>query len=359
MATKTLHAVDYLAEPQKHPPRPVCVVFGDEPFLKRQSVIRLRGAVLGGDDADFSYAAFEGGKALWPDVLEELSTLAMFGGGRRMALVEEADDFVSRFRPELEDYVASPASGGVLVLELKTFPANTRLYKAVASAGLLIEGSCPSAASLTRWISAWAEQTHRIHLTSAAAGMLVEMVGPEMGLLDQELAKLALTVEPDAASAARKIAPEMIARSVGGWRAKTAWEMIDAALAGKIREAVLQLDRLLASGESPVGVLGQISASLRRLAAATRLVLQAEATGRRIALQGALERAGVHRFVLKKAEGQLRRLGRERGAELYHWLLKADLDLKGASAVPPRLILERLIVRLAAPKEALGSRQPA
>jgi hypothetical protein len=36
-------------------------------------------------------------------------------------------------------------------------------------------------------------------------------------------------------------------------------------------------------------------------------------------------------------------------------LLEADLDLKGASAMPPRLILERLIVRLAAPKEAVGS----
>jgi hypothetical protein len=29
--------------------------------------------------------------------------------------------------------------------------------------------------------------------------------------------------------------------------------------------------------------------------------------------------------------------------------LEADLDLKGESAMPPRLILERLIVRLAAP----------
>jgi len=356
MATKTLHAVDYLAKPEKHPPRPVCVVFGDESFLKRQSVIRLREAVLGGDDADFSCAAFEGGKALWRDVLEELSTVAMFGSGKRMVVVDEADDFVTRFRPQLEDYVASPAAGGVLVLELRTFPANTRLYKAVAAEGLLIDGSCPSAGRLSGWLSAWAEQTHRIQLTSAAAGMLVEMIGPEMGLLDQELAKLALTGEPDAASAARKITPEMVTHSVGGWRAKTAWEMIDAALAGGAREAMLQLDRLLASGESPVGVLGQISASLRRLAAATRLVLQAESTGRRVTLHGALEQAGVRSFVVKKAEQQLRRLGRERGDQLYRWLLQADLDLKGASAVPPRLILERLIVRLAAPREALDSR---
>jgi DNA polymerase-3 subunit delta len=130
--------------------------------------------------------------------------------------------------------------------------------------------------------------------------------------------------------------------------------MLDAALDGKLPEAMRQLDRLLASGEQPVGILGQISASLRRFAAATRLVLQAEAAGRRIAPSQALEQAGVKPFVLQKAERQLRRLGRSRGARLYQWLLEADLDLKGDSAMHPRLILERLVLRLAAPQEALG-----
>ena len=139
--------------------------------------------------------------------------------------------------------------------------------------------------------------------------MLVELIGPELGLLDQELAKLALMAGEDERSR-----PRWSARSVGGWRTKTTWEMLDAALDGKVREAMLQLDRLLASGEQPVGILGQISASLRRFAAATRLVLQAEAARRRANLRGALEQAGVRSFVLQKAERQLRLLGRHRGA---------------------------------------------
>ena len=170
-----------------------------------------------------------------------------------------------------------------------------------------------------------------------------------MGLLDQELAKLAVTL-----GEGKRITPELVARYVGGWRAKTAWEMLDAALDGNVPEAMQQIERLLASGEQPVGILAQISASLRRFAAATRLVLQAEAAGRRIALAQALEQAGVKPFVLHKAERQLRRLGRNRGAQLYQWLLDADLDLKGDSAMPPRLILESLVLRLAAPQEALG-----
>jgi DNA polymerase-3 subunit delta len=343
MAAKTLHALDYLAQPDKHPPQPVCAVYGDEPFLRRQAILRLREAVLGGEEGDFSFSAVEGRKAEWRDVQEDLATVAMFGGGRRLVLVEEADDFVSRYRGELEDYTAKPSRTGVLVLEMTTFPATTRLYKAVAADGLAIDCSTPAAARLNKWLVDWAKQFHRTILSAAAAESLVEIIGPELGLLDQEVAKLAQ------AAGSERITPEIVAKYVGGWRARTAWEMLDAALDGKVGEAMQQLDRLLASGEQPVGILGQISASLRRFAAATRLILAAETTGRRVPLRQALERAGMKPFVLQKAERQLRQLGRGRGSKIYEWLLEADLDLKGESAMPPRLILERLIVRLAAP----------
>ena len=128
--------------------------------------------------------------------------------------------------------------------------------------------------------------------------MLVEMVGPELGLLDQELAKLALMAGND-----KKITPEMVQKMVGGWRAKTTWEMLDLALDGNVAEALRQIDRLLASGEAPIGLLAQISASLRRLAAATRLILQAEAAGRRIGVGPALQQAGVNKFFVQKGRG--------------------------------------------------------
>jgi len=342
MAKKALHAVDYLAKPQKHEPRPVCVLFGDDPFLKRQALCRLRDTVLGDDESEFSFFAFEGRKTRLSEVLDELGTVAMFGGGNRLVVVEDADTFVTKYRGELEDYVAKPMSG-VLVLEVKTFPANTRLYKAVAADGMPLDCSSPPPARLMKWLVDWAKANYQAELDRAAAEMLLEIIGPEMGLLDQELAKLA----PGAADA--KITPQMVEKLVGGWRTKTTWEMLDEALSGNTAAAMLQLDRLLASGESPVGLLGQISASLRRFAAATRLILQNEAAGRRVVLRPALEQAGIRPFVLKKAEAQLRQLGRNRGQQMYGWLLQADLDLKGYSALPPRAILERLIVRISSP----------
>jgi DNA polymerase-3 subunit delta len=349
MAEKPVPALDYLAHPGKHPPQPVCATFGDESFLRRQAILCLRAAVLGGDDGEFSLKTFDGGSSPFRDVHEELSTVAMFGGGKRLVVVEDADKFVTDYRSQLEDYVAKPSRSGVLVLDVDSLPSNTRLYKAIVAAGLLIDCGAPAPARLCKWLGEWAKQQHRADLPQAAAEMLVDLIGPELGLLDQELAKLALLVGQE-----QKITPELVESSVGGWKTKTIWEMLDAALDGNVRDAMLQLDRLMASGDQPIALFGQLSASLRRFAAATRLVLQAETAGRRPNLRAALEQAGVRSFVLQKAERQLRNLGRRRGAQLYGWLLDADLDMKGESAMPPRLILERLIVRLAVPEEPAG-----
>jgi DNA polymerase-3 subunit delta len=276
--------------------------------------------------------------------------MAMFGGGQRVVVVDGADDFVSRYRGELEDEATHGRSSGVLILQVKSLPANTRLYKSVAANGLLIDANTPSGVKLPGWLSGWARSRHQAKLPKAAATLLVETAGEELGLLDQEIAKLALMAGPGG-----EITTEMVRQHVGGWRTRTTWDMLDAALDGNLPEALKQLDRLLGSGEQPIALLGQIGFSLRRLAATTRLVIQSERRGRRTPLRRALEEAGTRPFLIKKLEGQLRRLGRARGQRLYEWLLQADLDLKGASPAPPRVVLERLIVRLAAPADVVGA----
>ncbi|NLE37572.1 MAG: DNA polymerase III subunit delta [Pirellulaceae bacterium] len=345
MSNKPVDALDYLTKPADYPAAGLCVVFGDEPFLARRVAAALRAEVLGQQDAEFSLSTFDGAKSQLRDVLDELDTMAMFGGGRRLVLVEDADPFITKYRAELEDYAAAPARNGVLVLLPQSFASNTRLYKAAVASGLVVSATAPSAGKLAKWVVTWAKQAHHVRITSAAADMLVELVGPELGLLDQELAKMALSTGADG-----QITPEIVQRMVGSWRAKTVWVMLDAAMDGNVPDAMGQLDRLLMAGEMPIAILGQISASLRRMAAATRLILKTEAAGRRPALGPALEQAGVKRFVLEKAQRQLRLLGRNRGAMLYRWLLQADLDLKGASTLPPRLVLETLILRLSAPQ---------
>ncbi|HEV3021767.1 MAG TPA: DNA polymerase III subunit delta, partial [Pirellulales bacterium] len=241
---KSVDALDYLANPTRHPAAGVCVLFGDESFLKREVLGQLKQQVLSGDDAEFSVSEFAGDDVLLRDVMDALAERALFGGGRHMVVVEAADEFVSRNRPQLEGYVERPQAASLLVLEVKLWPATTRLYKAVAESGLMIECRFPPPARVLKWLTGRSRAVHQATLDAAAAELLCETVEPDLGLLDQELAKLAAI-----AGVGGTITTGLVHEAVGGWRARTAWEMLDAALAGDTRTALVQLDRLLIGGE--------------------------------------------------------------------------------------------------------------
>ena len=213
----------------------------------------------------------------------------------------------------------------------------------MSAAGLQIECNAPKdGAVLTKWLTAWAKQAHGAGLEGAAAELLLEMVGPELGLLDQELAKLAVSVPQGQKSPAA-----MVTQMVGSWRAKTVWEMLDAALDGNVAQALTQLDRLLLAGRTS----GRRSSGRSQPRSGGWPPPPGWSSTARRSIAGvspreALQQAGVNPYYVGKVERQLRRLGRHRGEQLYRWLLDADLDLKGDSTLPARMVLERLFVRL-------------
>jgi DNA polymerase-3 subunit delta len=315
-------------------PRPLYVLHGDEDFLKRQVLAALRTLVLGSDGDDFGISTHPGDKASFAAVRDELETVP-FLGPRRLVVVENADPFITRYRPFLEKYVGHLPATGVLVLDVKSWPSNTRLYKMVGSESALA-CKAPPAYKLPQWCSQWAKDRHGKQLTNPAATLLVDLVGPDMGLLDQELTKLAVYV-----GTAARIDVGDVDQLVGSSRAENTWKIFDAIGAGQPKEALAILERLLDQNEEPLRILGAFSMQLRRLAQAARLNQQGQPLG------AALEQAGVPPFGLKGCEQQLRHLGRRRADRLYDWLLEADLGMKGSSPLPARTLLERLVIRLA------------
>jgi DNA polymerase-3 subunit delta len=330
-----MDSLTFLERAPKGEPRPVYALHGDEDFLKRQVMVALRERILGGDADAMGLSTYEGDKAEFSTIRGELETLP-FLSPRRLVIIEKADPFVTKHRAALEKYVADPSATGVLVLDVTTWPATTRLAKALAG-DATITCKAPSAHKLPEWCVQRAV-AHGKQLAAQAARMLVDLVGPEMGLLDQELAKLAVYVGD-----AKKIDTEDVDKLVGLSRAENMWKIFDAIAAASPGEALTILDHLLDQGEEPLRILGAFSMQLRRLAQAHRLTQQGSP------LLPALQQAGVPPFGIRSAEQQLQHLGPRRAEKLYDWLLEADLGLKGSSQLPPRTLLERFIVQLAQP----------
>jgi DNA polymerase-3 subunit delta len=250
-------------------------------------------------------------------------------------LVESADDFVSDKRAALEKYLEKPSKQSLLVLDVGSFPKTTRLFKAVDKLGLLIECTELTEADLARWIQATVKERFNKSITRDAAMLLPELAGTHLGLLEQELEKVA------AYSGERpQIDADDVRKVVGGWKAETTWVMLDAVRDGNLAFALTNLDKLLTAGEHPLKLLGGIAFTFRKLAIATEL------SRRGMPLPAALQQAGVFPKQIAAAEAYLRRIGRPRAEQISHWLLETDLHLKGGSRTSERLLLEHLFLKL-------------
>jgi DNA polymerase-3 subunit delta len=228
-------------------------------------------------------------------------------------------------------------------LDLQTLAANTNLYKKIKKNGWLVSAGDVKDAELSGWIVRWGKKEHGISLTRPQANVLVDRIGPICGLIDCELAKLALFAESKGT-----VSDARVDELVGGWRTQTVWNLAESIADGKINHALRQIDKLIMAGQSVFGIAAQLSWSLRRYGIATRYIEQLERRGQKTSLQNALATAGFRGHELSKAESSIRRLGRPRARELLSWLLELELQLKGSHSNEERgrLALETFLLKL-------------
>ncbi len=335
-------AMDFIEGSKPSPLPSIVACFGSDDFLRRTA---LKKCVAMSSVDEETIRSYDGDESQWRDVHDELATRSLFDdGGLRMAIVRGADKFVSKHRESLEKWIDNPAENTSLLLEIQTLAANTRIYKLIGSRGWLISCAAGNDKGTQTAIGKWARIHHGLELTPQQCALIVERIGPIWGLIDGELAKLALF-----ADTSKLVSDDRVAELVGGWRTQTAWELADAIAEGRTAQAIEQLDKLVNAGQTIVGLAAQLSWSLRRYGLAAQLIEQSERMGARLPIQTAVERAGFNRFELAKAEQRLRRIGRVRARRMLHDFVALELSLKGSHSHEhrARAALESLILSLA------------
>src|SRR5438046_3691458 len=106
------------------PLKPIHALVGSDVFLQLETLADL----LRQAGKEAQRIDIDGESAQLGDVLDELRSFAMFSASK-VLVVRDADDFVSRYREQLEDYLDQPSASSVLILRLSSFPKTTRLYK--------------------------------------------------------------------------------------------------------------------------------------------------------------------------------------------------------------------------------------
>lgn len=331
-----MDALAFIEKNGKAKRQPYYVLSGDEDFLKRRVLALLVPLVVGDADPEYAVTTFPGDKTDFSTIRNELDSVSFFSE-RRLVVVDQADPFVTKFRPQIEAYVAEPSESGVLVLDVKSLPATTKLAKAVPEASHIV-CKAPAEYRLPLWCVDWCQTQYGKKITTPAAQMLVELVGPVMGVLDQELQKLKDFVG-DRPAIDIKDVDELTGRSRGA----NVFKILDMAGDGQQAAALKILTELFEEGEEPLKLLGALGFQLRKLARIARMHKQG------VNVDEAMSKAGVPNWpqARESARKQLMHLGRNRLDKLYDWLLELDSGMKGGNPLPERLQLERLIVKLA------------
>lgn len=234
---------------KSNPFPPAVVIFGDEPFRKTAELKATLDSLLPPNvDRALALTQFDGTQK--PDlggpsyllVREDLCTMP-FLADRRVVLIRDADAFISAERAKLEAYFEKPSPTGTLVLECRSFPATTRLYKAIAALGgrLIKCEKLKKEADLIAF-SVAAAQSRGKRIGQAAAGRIVGLIGGEQGTLDGEIAKLCIYVADRP-----EITDADVTALVGQSREERIFAVLDAAAEGDLATAMTLWRQVIAS----------------------------------------------------------------------------------------------------------------
>lgn len=245
----------YRGLPDEARARPVLLVVGKADYLRSLVVDDLLDRSLGGGDRALNLVARE----VAPEVditaiLDDLRTPSLLGGARVVHL-RGVEALEKDGRRRLEEYVARPASGAVLILEGTGLPANTRLFRAVEKQGIVIqcrplyETPPPwgrrggrEESELSRWIRLRVEDRGK-RITPRAIAAAVEAWGNDLASIDGALDQARVLIEES-----EEIGEEEIRSLSPSSRADPVYRVVDLVLKGDRKGAMRRLRSVFLHG---------------------------------------------------------------------------------------------------------------
>ncbi len=332
------------------PEAAVHLVRGDDPILVAEAVVAVADRLVGGGDhslmleeLDMTRLEADGERTLGP-IIDAARTPPFLADrrivvGRQLGCFTKAADVAA-----LVDYIAEPLGTTSLVLGWEPHPSPSvrsgsppkKLLDAIrAAGGAIIETSPGTGKAFNAWIDAQVKGSP-VSLDAAARKLVAEQIGEDASRLVGILAVLEAVYGPGAHLGAQEVEPYL-----GAQGSVKPWELTDAIDRGDAPAALTRLSRMLGSGLHPLQIMASLTAHVTRM-----VHLDGSGATNEVEAAALLDLKGST-FPAKKALAQSMKLGTGRLREMTELLADADLDLRGATALPNEVVMEMLVARLA------------
>jgi len=322
-------------------PAPTFYVFhGADEFTRAETLADFRSRLGPPDTVDLNTTLLDGRKATLAELRHACDTIP-FLAEKRLVIIEglltQAAD-QKEFLDQLADYLCQlPETTRLVFVESKPLPANHPILQLARKdeGGYVKQFDPPGAKALPGWIGKRVHK-HGGEIEPRAAAQLAAVVGADLRLLDQEIAKLVTYV-----GAERAITGADVDAVVPYVQAAIVFDLVDALGRRDGRTAAQTLHRLLDAGEHPLGLLAMIVRQFRLLIQVKEL--KAEGANP----QTISETLGIHPFPARKLYTQATYFTGVQLEAVYRHLLDTDVAIKSGE-IEPEVALDLLVAGLAA-----------
>jgi len=309
--------------------KPVQFLIGTDTFQLRHRIEEIRKELFPEGSKGFNDDRLDAKTVDMQEVVDLCNTLPMFASSRLVVLSgieklkDEAQEILCR-------YFEAPSPSTYLICTAQKIDKRTKLFKTLSSKKLITEINPPKTKDLVNWVHRLSSNRD-LKVPAQAVQLLIDSVGADLELLDQQIEKLSLYVHP------RK---EVTPKEVGELVLQTAGEDIfawtDQVLDGRIKQALETLEYLLNSGDAALALVSLLARHIRILLKAIDLKQKGMEPSEYASV------LGVPPFVVGKYLTQSRRFTRAKLITSLKELGKLDRDLK-STGLPSQLLLEKAV----------------
>jgi DNA polymerase-3 subunit delta len=252
---------------------PVYVILGSDAALRRRALAALRagfleasGGLQPGAFVRMDATAVPVGDGM-DAVVDEARSLPLFAmmsdGPARLLWAGSFGNVKAEETDSLKAYLADPVAATCLVLDTVALDKRTTIYKQLAKVATIVDCEPPkNEGDVRRWIEATAA-ARGCRIDRDAVVLLTEMAGTSITALEQELEKVLLFVGDSG-----RITASDLEGLLGRSREHSVFELTDALVAARPRDAMRALNLLVDDGEEPIRLLAMVAWITRQLVTA-------------------------------------------------------------------------------------------
>ena len=323
---------------------PVVLLKGSDAVLLNDMAVEVLADLVGDRDRNEVVDHFGGDEFDLADAVMAASAMSMFGD--RIIVVRQGGRFGVDALSPLLSYLQDPNPTSTLLLvwdrplasSSSAVPVPKKLVEAVkAAGGTVTDCDVPAQAKLRQ---GWLDE----HLAGATVKFVPAAKALVADRLGEDVARAPglIRLLESSFPAGTKLTPDDIEPFLSTAGGVAPWDLTDAIDKGDVAKSVTTLRRMTGPGDRhPLQIIATLNTHFGRMLRLDGAAVRDEkAAAALLGMKGST-------FPAKKAMEQARRLGSDRIADSIRLLATADVDLRGATALPGDTVLELLVARLA------------